>query len=67
MEEDDIVARQAKEMEAKLKEGGGIKKKPMLLKNKQEVPFFFKKIRKTRKNAKNIKKYKKTMKIRIFY
>ena len=38
MEEDDIVARQAKEMEAKLKEGGGIKKKPMLLKNKQEVP-----------------------------
>lgn len=40
MEEDDIVARQAKEMEAKLKEGGGIKKKPMLLKNKQEVLFF---------------------------
>jgi len=37
-EEDDVVAKQAKEMEAKYKNGPP-KKKPMLLKNKQEVYF----------------------------
>lgn len=35
VEDDDIIAKQSKEMEAKFKDGP--KKKPMLLKNRQEV------------------------------